>query len=99
MALAPVSPEAREQLDLPGDVKGAVVAQVQPGSQAGIQPGDVIVGVGGKSVGSPSDAVKAIRSATSGADSALALRIIRNGQAAFVAVNLTANANANTDQG
>jgi serine protease Do len=83
-------------------VKGAVVAQVLPGSpadQAGIQPGDVIVGVGGKSVGSPSDAVKAIRSASSGADSALALRIIRNGQAAFVAVNLTANANANTDQG
>jgi len=100
VALAPVSPEAREQLDLPGDVRGAVVAQVQPGSpadQAGIQPGDVIVGVGGKSVGSPSDAVKAIRSATSSPDSAVALRIIRNGQPAFVAVNLAPN--ANTDQG
>ncbi len=100
VALAPVSPEAREQLDLPGDVKGAVVAQVQPGSpadQAGIQPGDVIVGVGGKSVASPSDAVKAIRSATGGSDQALALRIIRNGQPAFVAVNL--GGNASTDQG
>ena len=77
-----------------------MVAQVQPGSpaeQAGIQPGDVIVGVGGKSVGSPSDAVKAIRSATSSPDSAVALRIIRNGQPAFVAVNLAPN--ANTDQG
>jgi serine protease Do len=100
VALAPVSPEARQQLDLPGDVSGAVVAQVQPGSpadQAGIQPGDVIVGVGGKSVGSPSDAVKAIRSATSGSESAVALRIIRNGQPAFVAVNL--HNNNNTDQG
>lgn len=88
VALAPVSPEAREQLDLPGDAKGALVAQVQPGSpaeQAGIKAGDLIVGVAGHAVGSPDDAVSAIRSAK---DHQLALRIIRDGQPAFVAVDL-----------
>jgi serine protease Do len=91
VALAPVSPDAREQLDLPRDAKGAVVAQVQPGSpadQAGIQAGDVIVGVGSKAVASPNEAIRAIRAALSGSDHSVALRILRNGEPAFVAVNL-----------
>jgi serine protease Do len=100
VALAPVSPDMRDQLDLPSSVKGgAVVARVQPGSpadQAGIQPGDVIVGVGGKQVASPEDAVRAIRSAR---EEALALRIIRNGQPAFVAVDLGKSAAQGDSQG
>jgi serine protease Do len=90
LALAPISPDVRGQLDLPEGTKGAVVAQVQPGSpaeQAGIRPGDVIVGVGGKQVGSPREAVQAIRSAAGKADTAVALRIVRDGQPAFVAVS------------
>ena len=46
----------------------------------------MIVGVGGKQVGSPSEAASAIRGAAK--DHAVALRIIRNGEPAFVAVNL-----------
>jgi serine protease Do len=46
----------------------------------------VIVGVGGKQVESPSEAVNAIRGASK--DRAVALRIIRNGQPLFVGVNL-----------
>jgi len=91
VALAPITPDAREQLNLPRDTKGAVIAQVQPGSpaeQAGIQPGDVIIGVGSKSVASADEAAKAIRAAASGSDHALALRIVRHGEPAFVAVNL-----------
>ena len=90
VALAPISPEAREQLSLPDGAKGAVVAQVQPGSpaeQAGLRAGDVIVGVGTKPVASPGEAVKAIHAATGhGSDQAVALRIIRDGQPAFIAV-------------
>jgi len=96
LALASISPELRERLDLPKGAKGAVVSGVQPGSpaeQAGIQPGDVIVGVGSQQVASPEDAVRAIRAA--GKDHNLALRILRDGHSLFVAVNLTPGA----DQG
>ncbi len=64
-------------------------ARWQPGSpaeQAGLQAGDVIVGVGDKQVASPSEAASAIRGASK--DHAVALRIIRNGQPLFVGVNL-----------
>jgi serine protease Do len=89
LALAPLSPDLRDQLDVPDGTSGAVVRNVEPGSpaeQAGLQPGDVIVGVGDKRVSSPSEAASAIRSASK--DHAVALRIIRNGEPAFVGVNL-----------
>ena len=90
LALAPLTPDVRSQFDIPGSTKGAVVAQVRPGSpaeQAGIRQGDVIVGVGTQPVASPQDAVNAIHDAARG-DKAVALRILRDGQAAFVAVNM-----------
>jgi serine protease Do len=89
VALAPLSPDLRSQLDVPDGTHGVVVREVAPGSpadQAGLQAGDVIVGVGGKQVASPSDAANAIRGASK--DHAVALRIIRNGEPLFVGVNL-----------
>jgi serine protease Do len=91
LALAPLSPDMRSQLDVPDGTQGAVVRNVRPGSPAeaaGLQPGDVIVGVGTQPVNSPSDAAKAMRSALNGNDHALALRVIRNGQPVFVGVTL-----------
>ena len=88
VALAPLSPELRGELELPGSIKGAVVVQVRPGSpaaQAGVQEGDVVVGVGAKPVGSPADAAAAIQGDTEGGR-AVALRIVREGQARFIAV-------------
>ena len=92
LALAPLSPDLRNQLDVPDGTQGAVVRNVEPGSpadQAGLQAGDVIVGVGDKQVTSPSEAANAIRGASK--DHAVALRIIRNGQPVFVGVNLDQN--------
>ena len=89
LALAPLSPDLRGQLDVPDGTRGVVVRNVEPGSpaeQAGLQAGDVIVGVGGKQVASPGEAANAIRGASK--DHAVALRIIRNGQSMFVGVNL-----------
>jgi len=91
LALAPLSPDMRDQLDVPDGTKGAVVQGVQPGSPAeaaGLQPGDVIVGVGTHPVASPAEAAKAMRTALNGSDHALALRVIRNGQPVFVGVTL-----------
>jgi serine protease Do len=98
LALGPLSPDVRNQLDVPDGTKGAVVQGVQPGSPAeaaGLQPGDVIVGVGTHTVGSPAEAARAMRTALNGSSHALALRVIRNGQPVFVGVTL----NDQGDQG
>jgi serine protease Do len=91
LALAPLSPDMRNQLDVPDGTRGAVVQGVQPGSPAeaaGLQPGDVIVGVGTHAVSSPAEAARAMRTALNGSSHALALRVIRNGQPVFVGVTL-----------
>jgi len=98
LALGALSPDVAGQLDLPDGTKGAVVTQVQPGSpadQAGIQPGDVIVGVGTRPVTDPAQAANAIRNAERNGNQAVALRIIHDGQPAFVAVNPAGGNNAN----
>ena len=91
LALAPLSPDMRDQLDVPEGTKGAVVQGVQPGSPAevaGLQPGDVIVGVGTRAVTSPAEAARAMQTALNGNDHAMALRVIRNGQPIFVGVTV-----------
>jgi len=98
MALAPLDRQTREQLNLPAQTHGAVVAQVEPGSpadQAGIQPGDVVLGVGSRPVDSPQQAVSAIHGAVR-AGHEVALRILRDGHAAFVALDLSRAAPGNT---
>ncbi len=86
LALAPVpTPQ-----DGSAAARGAMVQAVRPNSpaaSAGMREGDVIVGVGARSVGSPDEAANAIRAAENGA-TAIALRVQRDGHAAFVAVTL-----------
>ena len=89
LALAPLTPNLRDQLSVPDGTDGAVVAQVMPNSpadQAGLQQGDVVLGVNSSTVGSPDQAAQAIREAIKSNGNALALRILRNGQPLFVAV-------------
>jgi serine protease Do len=91
LALAPLTPDLRSQLDVPEGTDGALVREVQPGSpadHAGLQAGDVIVGVGAHAVASPSQAAQAIRLAMQSPDHAVALRVIRDGQPAYVGVQL-----------
>ncbi|MFZ0793857.1 MAG: Do family serine endopeptidase, partial [Candidatus Korobacteraceae bacterium] len=48
VGIADLTPEVREQLQAPDDLHGAVIERVQPGSpsdDAGLQPGQVIMGV------------------------------------------------------
>jgi serine protease Do len=92
LALAPLDADARDNLGVPKNVKGVVIAEVQPGSRAdnaGLKAGDVIVGVGDKSVTSPQEAVRAIRSTTAhakGDQQVVALRVLRDGHTVYVAV-------------
>lgn len=92
LALAPISPAARESLGLGDDVTGAVIAAVRPNSpasEAGLKPGDVLQSVGNRSVSTPEQAVQAIRAQGNReqkGQQAVALRVLRDGHSLFVAV-------------
>ena len=102
VSLTELSPQLRQQLGLSGSVHGAVVRGVTPGSpadQAGIGAGDVIVGVNNKSVNDPSEAVAAVHAALKGSGT-VALRVLHQGQMAFIAITPgDAGGNAGSDGG
>ncbi len=88
LVLAPLTSDLRQQLGLDEGTKGAVIREVTPGSpadQAGLQAGDLIVGIGDQSVASPGQAANALHAAIAG-NQTIALRILRDGQNLFVAI-------------
>ncbi len=79
LGLADLSPDVREQLQTPDDVKGAVVERVVPGStadNAGLRPGDVILSVNRHPTPSASEVKKALADIPKGQD---ALLLVRSG--------------------
>ena len=91
LGLASLNDEARQEMNLPANQKGVVIADVKqdsPAQMAGLQAGDVLEMVGNQTVTNPQQAVKALRSGTKGSD-AVALRILRSGHQEFVALSAT----------
>lgn len=71
LGLENLSPDTRQQLNIPSDVHGAVVTNVTPGSSAeyaGLQRGDVIVEVNRKPMRSAEDVQQALSSLPKGQD-------------------------------
>jgi serine protease Do len=71
LSLADLNQDARDQLQIPANVKGAVVEDVQPGSpsdNAGLQRGDVILGVNRHSEQSANDVAQALSGIPQGQD-------------------------------
>jgi serine protease Do len=71
LGLTDMTPELRDQLQASGDLHGAVVEQVQPGSaadNAGLQRGDVIVEVDRHPVLNAADVQKALSAVPKGQD-------------------------------
>src|SRR5271165_1888199 len=71
LSLGDLSSGERDQLQIPSDVRGAVVQDVQPGSpadNAGLQRGDVIVEVNRHSLQSAADVAKALSDVPNGED-------------------------------
>jgi serine protease Do len=91
LMLGQLTPDVRQQFDLPADVQGVIVTDVQPGSPAaekGLQPGDVIVEANRKQVSDPKAVADAVREATERGDHSVLLLVQRDGQDRFVAIGL-----------
>ena len=89
VSLAPLSAEARKQLGLDGDVKGVVVATVEPGSPAddqGLKAGDVLQQVGKDAVDSPKMAAEKLKEAKTTGKPVL-MKVFREGMTRFVAIS------------
>lgn len=92
LTLAPITPAARGEFEIPEGVRGALIVQIAPGSaaqEAGLQTGDVILQVTNTTIHSPTQATQAIHRAEARHVAALALRVMRRGQVMFVATPLT----------
>jgi Do/DeqQ family serine protease len=84
MSVEPLTPEIARQLDLDSDVKGVVIADVDPSgaaASAGLREGDVIQQVNGKAVRSGEDVRSALNAA---GDKPAVLLIARGAQSIFV---------------
>ena len=93
MSLASLTPDAREQYNLPPGANGVLVAQVTPGSNAddsGVEAGDVIERVGGRTVSTPDQVVEAIHAAQREKKPAVAMLVRRNGAQSYLGLELQA---------
>jgi serine protease Do len=71
LAVDDLDQDARQQLQIPADVKGAAIAQVRPGSpaeDAGLQPGDVVLEVNRKPVASAEQFANVVKATPAGKD-------------------------------
>ena len=91
LALGDLDAEARAEMDLPGDIHGALVMEVIPGSPAaskGVRVGDVIIEADHQAITHPEMVADAVREAAERGDKAILLLIKRGDQDRFVAVRL-----------
>jgi serine protease Do len=71
LAMSDLTPDVRQQLNLPNGVNGAAIQSVRPGSpaeDAGLRPGDIILQVNRRNVTSASEAVASVHSLPAGQD-------------------------------
>ncbi len=89
VSLAPITPEARQQMKLDAEVKGVLVAAVEPGSPAddqGLKAGDILQQVGRDAIDSPKMAAEKLKEAKTTGKPVL-MKVYREGMTRFVAIS------------
>jgi serine protease Do len=93
MSLEALTPDMRDQLNVPAGTPGVVVANVTPGSNAdesGVQAGDLIQRIGGTPVRSPDQVADAIHAAQHSKKGAISMLVTRNGVSSYLGLQLQA---------
>jgi serine protease Do len=91
LALAPITPEAKQRFQLAEETQGAVIVGVRPGSPAeeqGLRVGDVISMVGQTVVQTPQEVVDKVQEASKAERETVLLRVARGGQEQFITLDL-----------
>lgn len=99
VAVANLDDQARQQFNIPDNVKGVVVQDVKPGSpaeDAGLQPGDVIEEMNRKPVTSASEFASAVEAAP--ADHDILLLVWSHGNASYRTLHPAQNLDNNQQQ-
>jgi serine protease Do len=89
LALAPLTPELRQKLELDESTKGVAVMDVaenSPAAKKGIQAGDVIISVGKDLLNDPRELGEKVEAAKKAGHHSVLLRVERDGATQFVAV-------------
>ena len=91
MTVGEIGDADRETYQIPKDVNGLLITEVEPASEAaekGLAPGDVIVEINQQPVGAPEDAADILNSAGKAGRSSVLLLVNRQGDVRFVALKL-----------
>jgi serine protease Do len=91
MTLSAVTPDIAEELGVPEDAAGIVVAEVDPASEAyekGLRVGDLITEAGQQTVATAAEFEERMEEAREAGRKSLLLLVRRNGEPRFVALSL-----------
>jgi len=92
MSLGALDPAARTRLNLPADVRGALVESVDQTSDAGtkgLRRGDVITLANGRAVAQPTDFAAVVDAAKKAGRTSVLVGVYRNGRTAFLPIKVS----------
>ncbi|WP_395672171.1 Do family serine endopeptidase [Phenylobacterium sp.] len=92
LALTPLDEASRRQLNLPADVRGALVASVDQSSDAaekGLRRGDVIVRAGDRAVSGAADVAAVVEAARKSGRTSVLVGVYRSGRTSFLPLKLS----------
>ncbi|MBU1376015.1 MAG: Do family serine endopeptidase [Alphaproteobacteria bacterium] len=92
MSLSPLDEPARNRLNLPAEVRGALVDSVEQSSDAGtkgLRRGDVITLVNGRAVAAPAEFAAVVDAAKKAGRTSVLIGVYRNGRTAFLPIKVS----------